>query len=147
MSLPNFFAHSLLLTSYKLSISVCAALALFKLSQCEFGQLPRPLGLKLLYKVLHMGLVNVPYLAIRIYLWSFFGHDVSLFLIKNLLGIYSALRTLVPELRLYFFLLANRRRSHTCIAADPIELKVICEKDDRHGDDDGMPSRSVGNVL
>ncbi|XP_075525438.1 uncharacterized protein LOC142557460 isoform X1 [Dermacentor variabilis] len=122
-------------------------LALFKLSQCEFGQLPRPLGLKLLYKVLHMGLVNVPYLAIRIYLWSFFGHDVSLFLIKNLLGIYSALRTLVPELRLYIFLLANRRRSHTCIAADPIELKVICEKDDRHCDDDGAPSPSVGNVL
>lgn len=122
-------------------------LALFKLSQCEFGQLPRPLGLKLLYKLLHLCLINVPYLAIRLYLWSFFGHDVSLFLIKNLLGIYSAVRTLVPEAQLYFFLLSSRRRSHTCIAADPIELKVICEKDDRHGDDDGLPSHSVGNVL
>lgn len=122
-------------------------LALFKLSQCEFGQLPRPLGLKLLYKLLHLCLIDVPYLAIRIYLWSFFGHDVSLFVVKNILGIYSALRTLVPEAQLYVFLLSSRRRSHTCIAADPIELKVICEKDDRHVDDDGLPSHSVGNVL
>lgn len=120
-------------------------LALFKLSQCEFGQLPRPLGLKLLYKLLHMCLINVPYLGIRIYLWSFMGRDVSLFLVKNILGIYSTLRTLLPEVRLYFFLLSSRRRNHTCIATDPLELKVIYgnREDHRHDDDDRPPSPSA----
>ncbi|EEC05820.1 conserved hypothetical protein, partial [Ixodes scapularis] len=107
---------------------VLPGLALFKLSQCEYGLRPRPLGLKLLYKLLHLSLVNVPYLAIRVYLWGFFGHDVSLFIVKNLLGIYAGIRALVPDLRLYCFLLSERgarKRVGDAEARDPIELKVM----------------------
>lgn len=134
---------------------VLPGLALFKLSQCDYGQHPRPLGLKLLYKLLHMSLINVPYLAIRIYLWGFFGHDVSLFLVKNLLGIYAGLRGLIPELRLYCFLLIERRtrkRAGQAEARDPIELKVMYDKgDDRRcneddDDDNPLPSPSRNKV-
>ncbi|KAG0434581.1 hypothetical protein HPB47_019001, partial [Ixodes persulcatus] len=127
---------------------VLPGLALFKLSQCEYGLRPRPLGLKLLYKLLHLSLVNVPYLAIRVYLWGFFGHDVSLFIVKNLLGIYAGIRALVPDLRLYCFLLSERgarKRVNEAEARDPIELKVMCD-DRRCNDDDDEPTPSRGKA-
>lgn len=121
---------------------VLPGLLLFKLSQCEFGQQTRPLGLKLLYRLLRLALVDAPYLGVRCYLWAFVGHDVSLFVIKNVLGIYGGIRSLLPELRLYCRLLGKsggHRRPR-----DALELKAIYTK---HGDEEEENSASPNKVL
>lgn len=71
------------------------SIALYKLTVSNFGRsYPVPLGS--LYKVLHLLLVDVPYLGIRIYLWQL-GSDISLFIIKNMYSIARYLRDLYTE--------------------------------------------------
>lgn len=72
-------------------------ITLYKISMSNFGRAECPVGALLLYKILHLLLVNVPYLAVRIYLWTAFDRDVSLFIVKNILGIFSVLRTIIPD--------------------------------------------------
>lgn len=72
-------------------------ITLYKLSLSNFGRSKCPVGALLLYKILHLLLVNIPYLGVRVYLWTAFDKDVSLFIVKNILGIFSVLRTIVPD--------------------------------------------------
>ena len=73
------------------SINFCLpVLALYELKHNEFretGQVPA-VSFKLLYVLTFLCFVNIPFLAIRAYLWHAFKLDVSILIAKNILGIY-----------------------------------------------------------
>lgn len=66
-------------------------ICLYKLSQSDYGRITTSAVLSFTYKMLHLLLVNIPYMAVRIYLWSTMGTDVSVFLIKNVVHIVMTL--------------------------------------------------------
>ena len=82
-------------------------IALYQYSLSDFGQVEKPLDLNGIYHLSHMSLVNVPYLAVRIYLWSGYGSDISLFVMKNVIGIIWHIKDIVPD----FILLHKQCRS------------------------------------
>lgn len=82
-------------------------IALYQYSLSDFGQIEKPLNLNGVYHLSHMALVNIPYLAVRIYLWSGYGSDISLFIMKNIIGILWHLKDIVPD----FVLLHTQCRS------------------------------------
>ncbi|XP_057364840.1 uncharacterized protein LOC130685546 [Daphnia carinata] len=72
-------------------------IALYQYSLSDFGQLEKPLDLNGVYHLSHMSLVNIPYLAVRIYLWSGYGSDISLFVMKNIFGILWHIKDIIPD--------------------------------------------------
>ena len=58
----------------------------------------RPLDLKGVQHLCHLTLVNIPYLVIRVYLWSGFGSDISLFITKNVIEILWHFKDIIPDL-------------------------------------------------
>lgn len=82
-------------------------IALYQYSLNDFGQVEKPLDLNGVYNISHMCLVNIPYLAIRIYLWSGYGSDISLFVMKNVIGILWHLKDIIPD----FIVLHNQCRA------------------------------------
>ncbi|XP_013419714.1 transmembrane protein 121B-like [Lingula anatina] len=57
------------------------------LSHSFYGERPLSGGFQFIYTLSHILLVNVPFLAIRIYLWHLLSHDISVFFIKNIMMI------------------------------------------------------------
>jgi len=57
--------------------------------------------------------VNLPYFWLRIHFWQSLEQDVSIFILKNLLGILSTIRHIVPEVRIYFKLRRQEKRQRT----------------------------------
>ena len=74
------------------------AIGLYQLCLSDFGQRGKTLELDGVYHLSHLVLVNVPYLAVRIYLWSGFGSDISMFVMKNVIAIVYSLKEIVPDL-------------------------------------------------
>ncbi|XP_028968844.1 transmembrane protein 121B [Galendromus occidentalis] len=74
-------------------------LALYKLARSDFGKSPKSLGMKLMYRLAYLLIINTPFLVIRIYLWTYFNEDVSVFLLKNVILSYVHLRSFIPECR------------------------------------------------
>ncbi|XP_022692544.1 uncharacterized protein LOC111262504 isoform X1 [Varroa jacobsoni] len=74
-------------------------LSIYKLAQCQFGAETRPIGIKLLHRLLDLVAINGPYLVIRMYLWTQFNTDVSVFLLKNVIFCYAHIRSFVPKSR------------------------------------------------
>ena len=72
-------------------------IALYQFSLSDFGQVERPLDLTGIYHLSHLAFVNIPYLAVRIYLWSGYGSDVSLFVMKNIIAVIWHLKDVVPD--------------------------------------------------
>ena len=63
----------------------------YKLSHNDYGKVTTHASLSLLYKGLHLILVNIPYMVLRIYLWATMGTAVSMFIVKNVLNIILAI--------------------------------------------------------
>lgn len=114
---------------------ILPTMTLYKLSLSEFGHQPRSLGLQLLYKGLHLGMVNIPYFVIRVYLWSLYDHDVTLFLLKNILAVIITLRTLVPDLKLWWHSIQQSRGKRHIFFGGAMELGAVYEITDNHGDE------------
>ena len=72
--------------------------ALYQLCLSHFGQKGKSLDLNGVYNISHLLLVNVPYLAVRIYLWSGFGSDISMFVMKNVIAIVWSLKDICTDL-------------------------------------------------
>lgn len=68
----------------------------------EFYRFPQ-----LIYRVVYLLIINVPFLVIRMYLWTYFSEDVSVFLLKNVILSYVHLRSFIPECREW---IANMRK-------------------------------------
>ena len=73
-------------------------LTLYKLSLTDFGLETGSPFVMLVYKLLHLFLINIAYMVIRVKLWISLGGDISLFLMKNILGICTTLYSLYPTL-------------------------------------------------
>jgi hypothetical protein len=54
-------------------------------------------GAHVLYKLIHLLVINLPYLGIRIHLWTTYDKDVSLFVVKNVFGILTTVRSIYPD--------------------------------------------------
>ncbi|XP_015920720.1 transmembrane protein 121B [Parasteatoda tepidariorum] len=118
---------------------ILPTMTLYKLSLSEFGNQPRSLGLKLLHKFLHLGLVNIPYFAIRVYLWNLYDHDVTLFLVKNILAVLVTVRTIYPDLTLWWHSLKKFEVKRRTIFGGAMELGTIYEITDHNGDECKIP--------
>ncbi|XP_046991966.1 transmembrane protein 121B-like [Schistocerca americana] len=78
------------------------ALALYKLSLSDMNHVRLFLPLNVLYNVLHLCLIDIPFLAIRIYIWVNYNKNASIFLMKNVFGIIMVLRSAYPDLHELF---------------------------------------------
>ncbi|KAL1140454.1 hypothetical protein AAG570_000386 [Ranatra chinensis] len=74
------------------------SVTLYQLSLSDFAMTKVSLLLTVVYHILHLCLVDVPFLAIRMYLWLVFRENASMFLMKNLLSITLALRGMYPDI-------------------------------------------------
>ncbi|CAL1271523.1 unnamed protein product [Larinioides sclopetarius] len=119
---------------------ILPTMTLYKLSLSEFGKKSRSLGLQLLYKCLHLGLVNIPYFVIRVYLWSLYDHDVTLFLLKNILAVIVTARTAVPDIKLWWHSIQETQGKRRKFFSNAMELGAVYEITDNHGDDRSLPS-------
>ena len=90
------------LENWVLGLTVCnfmlPTFGLYKLSMSDWGGLEMSGELTAIYKLIHLILINIPYLAIRIYLWATFGQDISIFVMKNVVSIFATLRYIYNDL-------------------------------------------------
>ncbi|KAJ1530871.1 hypothetical protein ONE63_005714 [Megalurothrips usitatus] len=73
-------------------------LALYKLSLCDFAAHPFSLPIAVLHNLLHLCLVDVPFLCVRVYLWVYYKQHASIFIMKNVFSIILVLRGMYPDL-------------------------------------------------
>lgn len=82
--------------------------------------------------VLHMVLVDVPFLSIRVYLWLAYRENASMFLMKNALSIFLCLRGMYPDLVEFTddYLLASRKKRGdlTSIIPQSVETRAGFEE-------------------
>lgn len=98
---------------------ILPTLGLYRLSRTHFGEKTygmiqvideetgkpstRGLGVSIIYHLLRLFAVNIPYMVIRILLSSQNSRkELSIFIVKNILGIVVSSRSLIPELQQWF---------------------------------------------
>lgn len=76
---------------------ILPTLTLYSLSRSDFGRhLENVIEIKVLHQLLHLLLINIPFLGVRIYLWAAFNYELSLFVVKNLCYIFMLVHSLYP---------------------------------------------------
>ncbi|CAL8129487.1 unnamed protein product [Orchesella dallaii] len=75
------------------------SITIYKLTASNFGRIYN-VPLEALYKVLHLVLVNIPFLGVRLYLWNMFSTDTAIFMIKNIYSIIGFVRGFYGDLNL-----------------------------------------------
>lgn len=70
------------------------SITLVVLSSSHFGRKIAPTNIKTAHTVLYLLLVNLPYTVLRIWLWHVYFKDISVFLIKNVMMLYVAMRNM-----------------------------------------------------
>lgn len=99
------------------------AVTIYKLSASNFGRTYN-VPLETLYKVLHLLLVNLPFLAFRIYLWQMFSTDTAIFMIKNVYAIVAFTRSIYPDIKLLQQLLHRRMELRNLPASNKSSASV-----------------------
>lgn len=74
-------------------------LILYKLSLGDRSCDRWPISVSLLHTLLHICCIDVPFLGVRLYLWVQYHHNSSVFIMKNVFGIISSLRSIYPDVR------------------------------------------------
>lgn len=64
----------------------------------DFASEKTALQITVVYNLLRLTLIDIPFLAVRLYLWMFYHQNASLFLMKNVFNIILVLRALYPDL-------------------------------------------------
>ncbi|XP_067132844.1 transmembrane protein 121B-like [Centruroides vittatus] len=112
-------------------------LALYMLSQSKFGiHLSSP-NLTFLYNFLHLALINLPYFAIRVHLWTNFDRDVSLFLLKNVLLILIRSQNIVSGFQYWLKLWKERKHKYKHPTESNLELGIISRQSE-HSEESTM---------
>jgi len=71
--------------------------ALYMLSMSDYGRhLERVIPTKVFYQLVHLLVINIPFLGVRIYLWANYNYELSLFVVKNLCYIFMLTHSLYP---------------------------------------------------
>ncbi|XP_059097669.1 uncharacterized protein LOC131891977 isoform X1 [Tigriopus californicus] len=90
----NFDGVIIVLSSLNL---ILPTLALYGLSMSDFGRnLERIVPIKVIHQLILLLLINIPFLGVRIYLWTVFNYELSLFVVKNLCYIFMLSHSLYP---------------------------------------------------
>lgn len=66
-------------------------------------------GLNIITHLIRIIMVNIPYLIIRIHLSSFFNKEISIFALKNILGLIISIRSLIIEIIKWFKMSKSRK--------------------------------------
>ena len=108
-------------------------LGLYKLSRTHYGEKSyniivndsmgkpstRGLGISILYHLLRLVAVNIPYMVIRIFLSSGDTQkQLSIFVIKNILGILIAIRNLIPEIKMWLLVSKFKAKVRADLASE-----------------------------
>ncbi|XP_018025930.1 uncharacterized protein LOC108681419 [Hyalella azteca] len=116
-------------------------ICLYKLSQNDYGRVRSSTILAFIYTMLHLFLVNIPYMCVRIYLWVMMREPVSIFLVKNVLNILLTLLESTsdfPELRVAVLhklgYAARQPENSECSQSDDTNTlnKSSTQQDDEH---------------
>jgi hypothetical protein len=110
------------------------ALALYRLGlsepSAEKAQARLLLPFSVLHDLVHLILVDVPFLGLRLYLWRAHNQHASVFMIKNVLGILLAIRSIHPDIS---ELIARRHRLHVEEQHNPQHNSLLLEMSDVRG--------------
>lgn len=68
-------------------------------SLLDFASEKACLQVTVIQNVLRLTMVDLPFLAVRMYLWIYYRENASLFLMKNVFNILLLSRTLCPDLK------------------------------------------------
>lgn len=71
---------------------------LYSVSQPDIDIKPLGFPQSVCYNFLHLVLVQIPFLAIRLYMWVVFNENASVFMMKNILHIIFFLHSLYPHI-------------------------------------------------
>lgn len=74
-------------------------LMLYKLSLGSRSCLRFPVSINILHSFLHISLIDLPFLCVRLYLWFKFGHNASMFMMKNIFGIINTIKNIYPDIK------------------------------------------------
>lgn len=144
----NELKHDTLYISHAMRIVVLSfasinfilpTLGLYRLSRTHFGEKTygmirivnettgkpstRGLGVSITYHLLRLLAINIPYMVIRIFLSHDSRKEMSIFIVKNVLGILVAIRNLIPEVKQW-------------LRITKVKAKVRSEMNGEDGDDD-----------
>jgi len=72
-------------------------IGLFQLSQSNFDSHVLGLRMNIIHNSLRIGLVNIPYMLLRIYFWKTAKREISIFLLKNALSIFVSIRHIILD--------------------------------------------------
>ncbi|ODM94301.1 Cat eye syndrome critical region protein 6 [Orchesella cincta] len=92
------------------------AVTIYKLTASNFGRVYN-VPLETLYKVLHLILVNIPFLGVRLFLWNMFSTDTAIFMIKNIYAIIGFMRGFYGDLKLFRNFVRQRVQFHNAAVA------------------------------
>lgn len=71
---------------------------LYSVSQPDIDTMPMGLPQPICYNLLHLMLVQMPFLGIRLYMWAAFNENASVFMMKNILHIIFFMHSLYPHI-------------------------------------------------
>lgn len=106
---------------------------LYQLSFPDFSKHNYSMPITVIHMILHMLLIDVPFLSVRLYLWLAYRENASMFLMKNILSIILSLRGMFPDIVEFTddYLLPNRKKKRvdlTSIIPSTQETRVGFEE-------------------
>uniref|UniRef100_A0A2S2QFZ6 Uncharacterized protein n=1 Tax=Sipha flava TaxID=143950 RepID=A0A2S2QFZ6_9HEMI len=72
---------------------------LYSVSQPDIDTKPMGLPQPVCYNFLHLMLIQMPFLAVRLYMWFVFSENASIFMMKNILHLIFFLHSMYPYLK------------------------------------------------
>lgn len=102
------------------------AISLYKLSLSNFASETVSLRITVLQNLLRLTLIDIPFLAVRLYLWIYYRQNASVFIMKNVFNIILVLRGLYPDLSVLY-------RKKVAVANETKSLEEISLKGNSDG--------------
>ncbi|KAL7638450.1 UNVERIFIED_CONTAM: hypothetical protein RMT77_011020 [Armadillidium vulgare] len=89
-----FFSYKFedIIIGFACTTFVLPTLALYNLSITDYKHDSINVILLFTWKMLHLLLTNIPYMVIRLYFWTEYSADISVFIIKNIINIFVTLK-------------------------------------------------------
>lgn len=105
-------------------------LILYKLSLSQSCTDRFPLPLSVVHTLLHVYLIDMPFLGVRLFLWIKYHHNSSIFIMKNVFGIIFAIRSIYPDIK--YLCSSDKHARHV---KEYLPSDKIVYVDDTAGDD------------
>ncbi|KAL0271893.1 UNVERIFIED_CONTAM: hypothetical protein PYX00_005057 [Menopon gallinae] len=93
---PAFCTTIIVISSINFLLPI---LMLYKLSLGSRNCLRFPVCINVLHSLLHICLIDIPFLCVRLFLWIKFSHNASMFMMKNVFGIMNTIKSIHPDVK------------------------------------------------